>query len=659
MNCFLRTTALAGLVAAGLSAQGTINVSSDITTSTTWTANNTYNLQQQIFVRNGATLTIQAGTLIASTTNLGGSLAVCRGSQIHVLGTEQRPVVFTSTSDVATWTAGNPKTGTWRAAANEWGNLTLMGNAYVSEDQNPTTNTPAPNAANFATMEGLTAVPGVDITYGGGNDNDDSGTVKYCSLRYGGKVIALTNELNGLSVGGVGRGTEIHHVEIMNNIDDGVETWGGTVNYKYLTIWNVGDDSFDVDQGFRGSAQFLFIVQGYSLAAAQGSGWGDNAMEIDGAEQSNYQPVTTTTIYNATVVGCPQAAPSVGGTDHAMALRDGARVQWRNCIFTDIGERVLSFDNVDGDGGQGYGFGGTATWDQVWTTAHNNSSVLWSVNAGTGSGAPAALYTTQTSGNACEISDCVFYNNNFASAYSITNGYNHVTGLTGNSCVNNVVEPALSPIGTITRAAPVIVSGANTIARVTSIDPEPRNSGLTPVAFASHGGNPAFESARFRGAFRQGSNWCVGWTACDAFGFLVHNGWSDLGNSTTGAASRGAPVLGANGTFGAGTNTTFAVSNAAPGTLGVLVIGFVRANTDLAAYGYSGVTLVPALAPAQPGGLGSIVVITGAGGDASWSWNNFPAGLSGTPFYLQALVVDAGSPNGGFAATNAIFRFAQ
>ena len=124
---------------------GEVVVTSDIATSTTWTKNNTYNLQKQIYVRPGATLTIEAGTVIASDTGIGGSLAVTRGGQIFVLGTVTDPVVMTSKADVATWVGGNPHTGTWREGVNEWGNLTLMGNAYISEDATPG-NTPTPSA---------------------------------------------------------------------------------------------------------------------------------------------------------------------------------------------------------------------------------------------------------------------------------------------------------------------------------------------------------------------------------------------------------------------------------------------------------------------------------------------------------------------------------
>ena len=254
-------------------------VTSDIATSTTWTANNVYNLQDQIYVLPGATLTIEAGT--PSTANLGGSLAVCRGAQINVLGTASAPVIMTSDADDLT---------TWREVCNEWGNLTIMGNAYISENAT-VGNTPFPSASNVAAMEGLVAsFPGdPNVLYGGGDDDDDSGSISYLSVRYGGKVIGLGNELNGISLGGIGRGTDISHVEVLNNVDDGIEIWGGTFNMRNFSIWN-GDDSLDIDQGFRGRAQYGLIVQGFSTDAPQGSGVGDNACEIDGAEDSTGSP---------------------------------------------------------------------------------------------------------------------------------------------------------------------------------------------------------------------------------------------------------------------------------------------------------------------------------------------------------------------------------
>ncbi|MBK8178341.1 MAG: hypothetical protein IPK67_05480 [Planctomycetes bacterium] len=512
VNRFLRGAALPALVLSGLggaAGAAEILVNANIAVSTTWTANNTYNLQQQIYVLPGATLTIEAGTIIASDTGIGGSLAVCRGAQIFVNGTAADPVIMTSKADVATWVGGNPKTGAWREGVNEWGNLTIMGNAYISENA-VVTNTPVPNAANFANMEGLVAGPATD-TYGGGNDDDDSGSISYLSLRYGGKVVGLNNELNGLSLGGIGRNTDLHHLEIMNNVDDGVEIWGGTVGIKHFSIWNIGDDSVDIDQGFRGKLQFGLIVQGYSANASQGSGVGDNLFEIDGAEQSDYQPVTTTSIYNVTVIGQP-----VDG-DHGTAWRDNARVQYRNCIFMDLGERLVGFDNVDGDGGLGYGFGGTLSWLSTWATNYN--AVPAHGNDFT-TGTYATNYPAQSSGKLAEITDSVFFRNQFATAYTeaTTVGVLPVNGTNNNVLIpgNAVVD---EPVTLLTRGAPV-VKGGKTMLPVLQLDPRPKNGAETSVAAAPNDG--FFTPAQYRGGFAPNpscATWLSGWTASEAFGF--------------------------------------------------------------------------------------------------------------------------------------------
>ncbi|MDZ4754703.1 MAG: hypothetical protein SGJ11_09425 [Phycisphaerae bacterium] len=503
-------TALVGAVccAAGQLQAAEVLVTSNIAVSTTWTSNNTYNLQTQIYVLPGATLTIQPGTIIASTTNIGGSLAITRGAKIIAKGTQLDPIIFTSKADVATWVAGNPQTGTWREAANEWGNLTLMGKAFISDSQ-IAGNTKTPNANNTSPMEGLVPefVGDPNTLYGGGNDNDDSGSLEYVSIRYTGKVIGLGNELNGLSLGGIGRETDINHIDIMNNVDDGIEIWGGTVNIKYFNVWNIGDDSFDIDQGWRGKAQFGLIVQGHSLNAAQGSGVGDNIFETDGAEGSDAQPVSTAVIHNVTAIGQP--APGAG--DHGTAWRDNARIQYRNSIFMDLGDRLVSFDNVDGDGGEGYGFNGTLSWPATWTTAF---SVFSPINA---PGNPAAFYTAQTAGKLAQIVDSVIFRNLSANAYTEAN----VVGvfLPAN---NNVFVPGFdaadAPIQSITRG-PAVVKGGLTMLPVISLDPRPANEALTSVTMAPNDG--FLTRVQYRGAFAANENWLCGWTAADAFGFNV------------------------------------------------------------------------------------------------------------------------------------------
>jgi hypothetical protein len=405
---------------------------------------------------------------------------------------------------------------TWREAANEWGNLTLMGNALISashyDGEIVGDNTKEPTGLNEKQMEGLTGDSADDpkVMYGGDDDNDDSGSISYLSLRYGGKVIGLKNELNGLSLGGIGRETDIHHVEVINNVDDGIEIWGGTVELKYVNIWNVGDDSFDIDQGWRGKAQFGLIVQGYSLDAKQGSGVGDNCFETDGAEDSDAQPVTTTTIYNFTVVGQP--IDGDGGT----TWRDNARVQYRNCIFMELGEKLVRADGDDGDGANGYGYNGTLSWEETWQTdythSHNYEATVNAVSPEPAADAfnhPTQMYQTQFSGKLAEITDSVFYKNLHEDAYTEAEARGVL------EAANNNVVAENSPIQQLDRGE-LVVKGEKSMLPVTFINPMPANDALTSVAAAPEG--DFWVSAQYRGGFAPNENWLAGWSAIDAYG---------------------------------------------------------------------------------------------------------------------------------------------
>ena len=504
------TTALGASFIGSMTHAAEVLVSSDITTSTTWTSNNVYNLQGARYVTNGATLTIQPGTIIAS--DLGGSLAVTRDARINASGTEQQPIIFTSKIDYNTWTTTNPR-GQWRAVANEWGNITILGNAYIGKYGNGAvaTNTAAPNAGNYANMEGLVSsgAPGDTRTfYGGGNDLDSSGAFRFVSLRYGGKVVGLGNELNGLSLGAIGKETVIDHIEIMNNVDDGIEIWGGTVDLKYFSIWNIGDDSFDVDQGWRGRAQFGLIVSGYSSpGAASGSGFPDSAVEIDGAAKSDAQPVTTTALYNMTIIGQPLSGKA------ATKFRDNARAQFNNSIFMDTGKEVIKNDNTDGeatDGQTGYGYNGTLTWANTWLTNYN---VYSTVNP---FATPTSAYSAQSSGKLIQYTDSVFFNNLNAAAYTEASARGVFAA--GN---NNVLAVAgAAPIASITRG-PNVTSGTVVVQPVIFLDPLARNDALTSVGSAPAGS--FFTAANYRGAFDGTTNWLCGWTAASQYGYTSSN----------------------------------------------------------------------------------------------------------------------------------------
>jgi len=528
------------------------NASGQITASQTWTkANSPYFLKEAVKFVNGADLTIEAGVTVITLLADDGGIVITRGSKIFVNGTADEPVIMTSAADVATWSGstftgpatgptaitnvGDRTTGTWRAVDSEWRNLTILGEALISASEfdingdgspqpvlNPITGTanvaaPSLSAPAQKIMEGLDLGDGTaaEVSYGGTNDNDDSGTISYLSSRYTGRVLGTGDELNGISLGAIGRETDISHLDLMNNVDDGVEMWGGTMEIKYVNVWNIGDDSFDFDQGWRGKAQFGLLVQGYASANApkQGSGAGDNIFEHDGAEQSDAQPRTTATIYNFTAIGEPNSG------DGATTWRDNARVQYRNCIFMDVGEELVRLDGDDGDGGQGYGFNGTHQFTAIWTTDY---TVTPTINLGTDFTA-ADLYKTQQSGKLAEIKNSVFFNladdgDDQAYSLGILNGSS--SNPQSNLALNNYVVDSL-PIKARTRAAAISIDGKN-YERVATLDPRPVvNEATVSAADPADPSEGFWSAANYPGAFSWSKNWALGWTAADAFGFFV------------------------------------------------------------------------------------------------------------------------------------------
>ncbi len=263
---------------------GTVVVDSDITANTTWSSDSVYNLDGRIFVTDGATLTIEAGTLIKANAGSGANasvLVITRGSKIEAVGTATEPIIFTSASDNIQFgeTAGTNLDQNDRGL---WGGLIVLGNAPSSFDGD----------AESAQIEGLpTDTDGDKGLYGGSDAADDSGTIQYVSIRHGGALIGEGNEINGLTLGAVGSGTTVDNVEVVGNVDDGIEFFGGTVNATNLFVWAVGDDGLDIDQAYSGTIDNAIVVQGNVS---------DHALEIDGPEGSLAGAYTLT---NATLIG--------------------------------------------------------------------------------------------------------------------------------------------------------------------------------------------------------------------------------------------------------------------------------------------------------------------------------------------------------------------
>jgi hypothetical protein len=259
-----------------------IDVSGAITVSTTWTNDNIYKINQKVVVDAGATLTIQEGTIIKGTPGTGSlasALIIARGAKINAVGTASEPIIFTSSSDniEVGQTAGTNLDENDRGL---WGGLIILGNAPCSFSGN------IPEAQ----IEGIPADDTFGL-YGGPDAADNSGVLSYISIRHGGALIGEGNEINGLTLGGVGNGTVINNIEVVANVDDGIEFFGGTVNASNLLVWAQGDDALDIDQAYSGTIDNAVVVLG---------DFSDHAFEIDGPEGSASGSFT---IQNATIIG--------------------------------------------------------------------------------------------------------------------------------------------------------------------------------------------------------------------------------------------------------------------------------------------------------------------------------------------------------------------
>lgn len=322
----LRSIALAVAAAAALSSPATAAVlqvtDADIgpDQNVVWTADNTYVLNGFVFVEAGSSLTIAPGTVVKGKPGQGESasaLIIARGGRIFASGTRQAPIVFTAEADDVADPLDLPLD-----ARGLWGGVIILGNAAInSGDALPD------EPGNQSTIEGLPTTETRGL-FGGSDDNDNSGVFRYVSIRHGGTDIGAANEINGLSLGGVGRGTLVEYVEIYNNVDDGIEWFGGTVDTRYLVSAFNGDDGFDIDQGWRGNNQFWFLLQAADT--------GNNGSEDDGGTTpEDGLPYATPQIYNATLIGSGAGGDN-GDNAFALELRDNFAGSWQNSIFTDF-----------------------------------------------------------------------------------------------------------------------------------------------------------------------------------------------------------------------------------------------------------------------------------------------------------------------------------
>lgn len=286
------------------------DASGNLTADTTiLSCNNLYKLNVSIYVPDGKVIKIQAGTVVKGLAGSGlsaKSLIVAQGGKICAIGSASCPIIFTADADNLD--------GTYSSCINNaWGGIIVLGKAH----NNCRLGVSHPSGDPVAFDNGVGYIEGLDIPdvrhhYGkypsavvGGPgvfyDDDNSGVIKYVSIRHGGTIIGAANEINGLTMGSVGRGTTIDHVEVISNLDDAFEFFGGTVNVSHLIAMFMGDDSFDWDQYYSGHGQFLYTVQHPDTVSIPSQT--SHGLELDGNDANGQTPVSDAVWSNITAIG--------------------------------------------------------------------------------------------------------------------------------------------------------------------------------------------------------------------------------------------------------------------------------------------------------------------------------------------------------------------
>lgn len=538
-------------------------------------------LNEPVFVKSGGTLNIapgcvvrgqprQAAVAMGVTAGTPGALIVSQTGKINAVGTPTNPIIFTTAavdavapvgvadnvdgnasfldpapSAAATFLDGTPLTaplsplnplGVQNSVL--WGGVVLLGNA-------PT------NLSNFqgqghglATIEGMT-VPGfapADVRYGGVNPHDSSGRFSYVSIRHGGDEIGDSNELNCLSMGGLGDGTEVSYVDCYVNFDDAFEWFGGTVDTNHLMASYVGDDMFDLDQGFTGVGQFWFGIQGnfnQNSGSLYGSASGDKGAEWDGddyrfstatalgvnvncstrfqvggttspapAVENTPWPLSNPAVYNMTLIGAGGATSDGFVNPAASPLTPAALA----------GKRGVDMRN---------GFAGRLFNGLVVNTATGPG-----LDVRVGDGAcPGFDATTNATAGLVAVGTSSFDDvaaMGASATTALTNGNNLRVGLgapnNANSlnCVNDLLFAGLTSEDTLIVPTGNVAGKLDATLLAQPIDPDP-----TFGACGANGVPPRHpgldRAATYRGAFEPGAdNWTTGWTALNRGGLLAN-----------------------------------------------------------------------------------------------------------------------------------------
>lgn len=464
-------------------------------------------LEGTTYVNSGVTVTINAGTIVRGQPveingDVPGALVVSRGGTLIAEGTSTNPVIFTTAADTGRgrWSSpeafldSDPKntplapfTG---AIGNSelWGALTLCGYAPTNRG------TATTGVAGEAYVEGF-PTNSARNTYGGIMPNDSSGSLQYLSIRHTGNTVSEGNEQQGLTLAGVGAGTVIENIDIYCSGDDGIEIFGGTANLRNVMISYVNDDGFDLDQGWTGNAQNVFVLSN-NINTIDNITTGSVA-EWDGEDGNNAGPGGTDNSNSITLTGQPHTAPTMynftffceGVSSTAVTIDTNFGGNLFNSIFLEIPAGGFSLSDTGTGNPLAAGFGFDSLFDRITAGTFVVSSNSFTAGAGV---------TVSADIGANSTSDDVIANS-------------------AGSCVNNTFHASANPffLGAANGGVYNSQSAAN------GVNPVPltgANTSLVPVV------GPFFEATAVRGAFPQSGTtilWTTGWTAMNVRGILV------------------------------------------------------------------------------------------------------------------------------------------
>ena len=559
-----------------------------------WTADKVYVVDKMVFVEEPAVLTIEPGTIVrfeANTVSNGtptspndpGALFICRGAKIVAQGTADAPIVMTNLDDpfvaggattiptIANGGKGKEVAGVYQeltprdytssASAStprfqvdqEWGGLVMLGKAKLAYNTTGTldggSNISAPvistgtlgQGANFiegtaaidSSIYGIPARAGYTFSgglYGGADDNDNSGSIRFVSLRFGGFLFAPDNELNGLTSGALGRNTSIEFVEIYNNADDDFEPFGGRNHFRYIVGTAGGDDGFDIDQGYNGNVQFMLQLQGnvyFQDGTTTGrpvGNEGDILGEWDGPEKvKNGKPYSVPTVFNYTGIG--------GGYD-GIDRKENAGGKVFNSIYVNPSDLTLvdgtlatALEGTDGTGAIHRFLNMRATGGEF-----NN------VGDSTTPTEEDLLFRSTTFAVRSSLKVMAGSETNNATVVSkLTNntGYQLVVGLT--NAVRSLPVTTVSTLlngGKTNSAGSPVITPASIASYYGSLDPRTGalvDAGVRPSQTAGGDGYARksgwFVETDFRGAFKDG-NWLSGWSVLEDVGVAPQGGFA-------------------------------------------------------------------------------------------------------------------------------------